>query len=265
MKYEIPPVDLIFITYGQREMCEANIENIMENTEYPQFNLTVIDNQSLDDTWQGVCRQLYKYEGSKGLQVHQNVGYGQACTLGSLVTNAPIMVFLNSDIRVKDGHEDWLHPLVDTLVDEKDVAVVGPKLVNRENLLMATGVRGTNKERYIGGWLKPDNGEYDTACDVLSICGAVFPVKREYYNMYGGFDPSFIHYFEEEDICWRFRHEGLRIKYQPESVLIHDHMGSCKDQQVLSGYAGEGQMIFEQKWKDWMDDPTMYPQNNEGE
>jgi len=265
-EFEQPPVDLIMVTYGNRDMCTGNIQNIMENTDYPQFKLTVIDNHSLDDTWQGVCEQLYRYTNASGLQTHINVGYGQACNLGSIITHNPIMVFLNSDIKVKEGHEDWLTKLVDALTAEKDVAVVGPKLVNKENQLMATGVRGTNKNRRLDGWLEPDIGKYNTPCDVLSICGAVYAIKREYFQMYKGFDPIFFHYFEEEDLSWRLRHDGLRIRYQPKSVLIHDHMGSCKDRRVLNGFSGEGQVIFENRWREWIDQDTPeYPQNCEEE
>lgn len=265
MQFDLPPVDLVLITYGNREMCEQNIQNILDNTEYPQFFLTVIDNHSLDDTWQGVCETLYRYPNVRGLQTHKNVGYGQACNLGSIITQSPILVFLNSDVSVREGNEDWLHPIVDELVDNEDIGVCAPKLVNKENQLMGTGVRGTNKERFIAGWLEEDTGEYDTPCDVLSICGAALAVKRDIFNMYGGFLPLYQHYFEEEDFCWTIRKEGLRVRYQPDSVLIHDHMGSCEDQELLGQYATQGQAIFNSRWGEWMEeDSTEYPQN-EGE
>jgi len=94
---------------------------------------------------------------------------------------------------------------------------------------------------------------------VLSVCGAVMAVKREYFTAYGGFDKLFFHYFEEEDLSWKFRYDGLRIRYVGLSVMVHDHMGSCKDQQTLSSYAGQGQALFYQRWGQWIEtDDTEY-------
>jgi len=259
MEFNQPPVNLIMVTYGQSEMCTTNIERIMEGTDYPHFDLTVIDNCSLDNTWEKVKETLYKYQGrSQGIQTSINKGYGQGANLGASITSAPVIVFLNSDVYPVDGRGDWLTLLVDELLDNSDVAVTAPKLV-KDGKIMGAGVVGTNKDRRIRGWQEGDNGQYDDTIDVLSVCGAVMAVKREYFQAYGGFDKLFFHYFEEEDLCWKLRYDGLRIRYVGSSVMVHDHMGSCEPCKQLNDFAGQGQGIFYQRWGQWMlEDETEY-------
>lgn len=259
MDFETPGVNLIMVTYGQPEMCAENIERIMERTDYPDFSLTVIDNHSPDHAWQWICDELYKH-GTKanGLQTHQNIGYGQGANLGALTTNKPLMVFMNSDVYPLEGHEDWLSILVDTLMESDDVAVVAPKLV-KDGLIMGAGVVGTNKDRRIRGWQEVDTGQYDTVDEVISVCGAVYGVKREYFMQYGGFFVGYRHYFEEEDFSFTVRNDGLKVVYNGNSVMVHDHMGSCKDLNTLRSYSAVGQNIFMNRWQHVMNDPTEYP------
>ena len=259
MDFTTPPVDLIMITFGQSDMCRENIQNIIENTDYPQFTFTVIDNHSLDDTWPEVCKELYRHPNTQGFQTDKNLGYGKGSNVGARLTQNPIIVFLNSDVSVKEGHEDWLTHLVDTLLEHDDVAVVGPKLVNKDNQLVGTGVVGTNKDRKIRGWMKPDKDQYNTAEEVISVSGAVYAVKREYFNLYGGFHPEYMFYHEEEDFSFKVRQDGLKVAYQPLSVLVHQHRGSCGDGDVLQGYANLSFRIFMGRWGCVMDDPTVYP------
>jgi len=262
MDFSTPPVDLIMVTYGQADMCRKNVQNIIENTNYPNFTFTVIDNHSLDDTWQEVCKELYKHPNTQGFQADKNKGYGSACNTGARLTQNPIIIFLNSDVSVKEGHEDWLTHLVDALMESDDVAVAGPKLVNKDNLLMGTGVVGTNKNRRVRNFNEEDKGQCEEPINVLSVCGAVLAVKRDVFMQYGGFDKIFFHYFEEEDLQWKFRYDGLRIRYEPKSVMIHDHMGSTPsdvDKIVLNGFAQEGQAKFYQRWGAWIEaDTTVY-------
>lgn len=257
--FDQPWVDLVLITHGNAPMVERNLRDLLENTDYPNYRLFIVDNQSLDDTWQRVCDVLYQYEQAFGVQVHVNMGYGQACNLGSKLGGSPYLIFLNSDVHTVESCRDWITPLLETFHDHQDVAVCSPKLVNDDGLLMGCGVVGTNKERRIRGWLEPDKGEYETPDEVLSVCGAVYAVPREIFHEYQGFDALFRHYHNETDFDFKVRSDGLKVVYQPRSVMVHQHMGSCRDQNLLGRMAEESEMIFQQKWAGFLEDPTTYP------
>jgi hypothetical protein len=265
MEFNQPGVNIVIVTYGQPDMCVNTIRKLYEYTDYPDFDITVIDNHSLDNTWQEVCKELYRHpDTARGLQSHENLGYAKACNIGALVTSKPLILFLNSDAYPSPDHRDWLTNLVDTLVDNEDIGAVGPKLINQDELLVGTGVRGTNKNRRIDGWLQKDDGKFNIPVEVISICGAAYMVKRQHFMMFGGFCEAYRFYHEEEDFSFTLRSQGLKVVYQPESVMIHEHQGSCNDQQLLSGFAGESRQIFLSRWHHVMDDPTEYPIPLEG-
>lgn len=259
--FDKPPVDVVMVTYGNQEMVTRNIEDILSNTDYPYLNFFLIDNQSLDDTWKGACEVLYKFQDRSvfGLQAFTNLGYGQGCNLGAKLGGSPYIIFLNSDIHTLDTCRDWITPLIETLYDYQDVAVVAPKLVNDQGLLMGCGVVGTNQKRRIRGWLEADTGQYDTPDEVLSVCGAVYAVPRDIFHEYHGFDALFRHYHNETDFDFKVRSDGLRVVYQPASVMAHTHMGSCQDQTMLGRWGAESEALFSQKWSEFLEDPTVYP------
>ena len=64
------------------------------------------------------------------------------------------MVFLNSDIKVKEGHEDLAHQTRGRPHSRRKMLLwLVLNWLTKKNQLMATGVRGTNKNRRLtGGW-----------------------------------------------------------------------------------------------------------------
>jgi GT2 family glycosyltransferase len=71
-----------------------------------------------------------------------------------------------------------------------------------------------NPEAY-GGW---DRGS-ERAVDHVSGC--FFLIRRELWERLGGFDPSFVMYGEETDLCHRARALGARPRMTPEATIVH--------------------------------------------
>lgn len=242
-------VTLAIVNWNTAEMIEENIEKIQGMTKYlPGFDILVIDNCSTDDSWKRIRQKCYQYNNVFAVQLYQNMGYGMACNVAARLCNTQIIIFMNSDVYPHPDCPDWITPLVDTFKQNEFIAVVAPKLVNENDLIMGAGVMGTNADPQIRGWRVPDTGQFDTQKDCLSICGAAMMVKVPVFMELGGFRPEYRHYHEETHFCYEARFQGMRVVYQPESKLIHEHMGSCKDQNLLGQYMAQGKAFFEQYW-----------------
>lgn len=76
------------------------------------------------------------------------------------------------------------------------------------------------------GFLEFDEGQYDTACEVDSICGVSMFVRAELWDTLGGFDEHYFAYYEDADLSLRARLLGWRCVYAPASSLLHVHAGS---------------------------------------
>src|SRR4029078_10050453 len=69
-----------------------------------------------------------------------------------------------------------------------------------------------NPEGY-GGWLRDSErgGDIVTGCLLL--------IRREFWKDLGGFDPSYVMYGEEADLCLRARAKGARPMITPEAQI----------------------------------------------
>ena len=78
------------------------------------------------------------------------------------------------------------------------------------------------------GFLEPDVGQYDEPTEVFSWCGGAVLLRSEYLREVGVFDPSYFLYYEDFDLSWRGRSAGWIYRYEPASVVYHEHAYSSK-------------------------------------
>lgn len=58
------------------------------------------------------------------------------------------------------------------------------------------------------------------------VSGAFMMVKSELFNQVGGFDSRTFLYYEEVILSERFRHAGMKFRYEPSACVIHYEGGS---------------------------------------
>ena len=61
----------------------------------------------------------------------------------------------------------------------------------------------------------------DCEREVDIVTGCLFLISREVWDRLGGFDPIFVMYGEEADLCLRARRLGLRPAITPDATIIH--------------------------------------------
>lgn len=237
-----PWVDLVIVSYQTRKLLELCLKSIIHYTDLP-YHVTIVDNGSTD----GTRRLALEYPRFTWIWNRKNIGYGRACNQGAAAGRGRHIIFMNSDTEVTKA---WLSPLIERLENDSKIALVGPRLVSPEGRLVGVGVVGDAKSPSIRGWMEPDEPtRYATSTDCLSLCGACIGMKRGLIPFIGLFDPVFFHYFEETDLCYRARHLGYRVVYEPASRVIHQVSASCTDTRRLKEYYLRSKRLFEEKWK----------------
>ncbi len=73
------------------------------------------------------------------------------------------------------------------------------------------------------GFLEPDDGQYDEACEVFAWCGGAVLFSPEYLREVGLFDERLFLYYEDTDLSWRGRLEGWTYWYEPRAIVRHKH------------------------------------------
>jgi GT2 family glycosyltransferase len=134
--------------------------------------------------------------------------------------------------RSPDGGQwRWTSPGVPFYVPIRDPEA--PRIaLNAEAIPAGTVCRLLNKA---GGYLlrdgvlgdigdeSPDDGRWDEASEPFFGSGTALVARRETVERIGGLAEPFFAYYEDADWCWRARLAGLRVLYDPTSVVEHRH------------------------------------------
>jgi GT2 family glycosyltransferase len=71
------------------------------------------------------------------------------------------------------------------------------------------------------GFLAHDGPAFDEPADRFAACGAAMAVRAETFRRLGTFAGPFFAYYEDTDWCWRAQLAGLRMRYEPGTVVRH--------------------------------------------
>jgi GT2 family glycosyltransferase len=246
-------LDVIVVNYNTRQLTMNCIKSILSHTSVP-FKLFVVDNGSVDDS---VATLTLNFPQVTVIRNSSNEGYAKACNRGALAGDNPYIVFLNSDTEFIKS--DWAQCMIRVFEQDPKIAIVAPKLINKDGQLTGCGVIGTNANPYVRGWLEQDSPDkYNKQIECVSVCGACMMIKRANIKELGLMDERYPFYFEETDYCYNARDKGFKVVYTPSTLVYHYHQGSSKNNSKLAQWARIGKKIFDEKWVHMMSDEAFY-------
>ena len=118
-----------------------------------------------------------------------------------------------------------LAALLKTADDHPSASVLGPKILgwHDRRLLLEAGVSISNSGRRLTGLERGehDQGQHDGVRDVLSVNSAGMLVRREIWDLLGGFDPQLKLFRDDLDFCWRAQRAGARVLIATDAVVHH--------------------------------------------
>ncbi len=138
---------------------------------------------------------------------------------------AALQLILNADIVLDADHLEQLARVFDA---QPGVAIAGGKLVRPGRTLVdSAGIRlpahARPRDR---GSETPDDGRFDTEEDVFGVSGAAMALRTSALGRLSldgeVFDERFFMYHEDTDLCWRAARFGLRVRYVPAAVAVHE-------------------------------------------
>lgn len=192
----------------------------VHSTEYPNFEVYLIDNASVDDSVKYVHEN---YPSVKIIRNPRNLGFAKAYNRAIENTDAELVVLLNNDTEVLNPL--WLEKLVAAANHRPEVGAVACKMVSTDDpgLLESVGTMGVRFWRGFAdvGRGERDVGQYSASFEPFGFCGGAALVRREAFVRAGEFDEKFFVYTEDVDLSWRLRLLGWKIGYCPEATVAH--------------------------------------------
>ena len=181
--------------------------------------IILVDNASVDGS-ADAAEQAFPHV--RVLRSETNLGFGGGNNLGARYSTGKYLVFLNPDTLVSPG---WLEPLLSALDQRPQVGLTTSKILllsDRERINTCgndTHYSGLTLCRGLG--LPRDM--LNEPVEVGAVSGAAFAMRRELYELLGGFDETFFLYMEDTDLSWRARLLGQHLLYVPDSIVYHDY------------------------------------------
>jgi N-acetylglucosaminyl-diphospho-decaprenol L-rhamnosyltransferase len=175
-----------------------------------------------------------------------NCGFGAACNKAAKLCSASLLVFVNCDTNFDSTDPQRFLEMLQ-LMSLPTVAVVGPSVLSEAGLLHAScfsfdpisillkpfrHVRKVGSSlrfkipRYASFKKRIDRITYEgmdksKPCLVDWVSGCFAVVKRDLFESVSGFDERYFLYFEDVDLCRKFRQFSLGVVFDPRVSVVH--------------------------------------------
>jgi len=246
---ENPKVSIIIPVYNQIHYTYACLVSLLENTQGYDYEIIIADDVSTDAT-----KEIDNFV--SGLVIARNVtnqGFLKNCNNAAKKARGEYIFFLNNDTTVE---KDWLSPLIKLLESDKGIGMVGSKLIYPDGRLQEAGgiIWSDGSGWNYGRCDDPNKPEYNYVRDVDYISGAAIMLSRKLWEDIGGFDERYAPaYCEDSDLAFEVRKRGLRVVYQPLSVVVHFEgvsNGTDVNGTGLKRYQVENNKKLQEKWSE---------------
>ena len=246
---ENPKVSIIIPVYNQIHYTYACLVSLLENTQGYDYEIIIADDVSTDAT-----KEIDNFV--SGLVIARNAtnqGFLKNCNSAAKKARGEYIFFLNNDTTVE---KDWLSPLIKLLESDKGIGMVGSKLIYPDGRLQEAGgiIWSDGSGWNYGRCDDPNKPEYNYVRDVDYISGAAIMLSRKLWEDIGGFDERYAPaYCEDSDLAFEVRKRGLRVVYQPLSVVVHFEgvsNGTDVNGTGLKRYQVENNKKLQEKWSE---------------
>ena len=260
-----PKVSIIIPTRDRAGLLRKCVESVLARTDYPDFELVIVDNQSVEAETLAYFDQLRGRGRVSILRHDAPFNYSAINNRAVAQCDGALLCLLNNDIEVISG--GWLTEMAGHAL-RPEVGAVGAMLYYPDRSIQHAGVilgiQGVANHAYIGrpaGY--PGHGARAlVAQDLSAVTGACLVVRRELYERVGGLDEALSVAFNDVDFCLRLRQAGYRNVWTPFAELCHHESasrGSDDTPEKNRRFAGEV-ALMQQRWGDELQrDPAYNP------
>lgn len=237
---------IIIVSHNSRRFLRRCLLSLARSTDSPTFQVILVDNASSDGTVQMVRKS---FPWVHVLPLSKNQGFARACNRAVRATRAPHVLFLNPDIEIEP---DAIGKIKEKLASSERIGVLGGLVFD------SSGRPQHGAKRQIPGLIAaffyfsglsrlfPQSATLNRYAErhtpvleereVGSVSGAFMLVRRDVFDLVGGFDERFFLYAEDMDLCKRIAEKGFKVVYFPPARAVHHHRTSTSKTPLLSTY-----------------------------
>lgn len=216
-------VSIIIPVFNQWVLTEQCLRSLRQHTSREDVQVVVVDNGSVDETGHacGVLgRELFgnRFE---HVRLETNINFGPGCNRGAACSDAEYLFFLNNDTLLTPG---WLEPLLAAFEISPKCGAVGPLLLYPEHgRVQHLGVTFTpdNHVRHLYHYLPGTHPVVHRNRELQAITGAALLIPTRVFEAAGRFWEEYQNGYEDLDLSWYVRSQGLTLHCISASRIYH--------------------------------------------
>lgn len=272
--YETPHTPLVSIIIPSKDnpkILEQCIRSIYAHTDYPNFEILVVDNGSAEhvraelEEFQMECRFTYLHQ-------PMDFNFSRMCNLGVSEAKGEYILLLNDDMEAIQ--DSWLTRMMGQAALEH-VGSVGAKLLYpNSTLIQHTGISNTisgpgHKLKKMEDTVSYYYGRNRFIYDMIGVTGACLLMKKRHYMELGGLYEGLAVAYNDVDLCFRLYDKGLYNVLRNDVALYHHESLSrgddMQDEKKLKRLTKEKDLLYQRHNNLYRKDPFIGTLMNDGE
>ena len=220
-----PLVTLIIPTRDYADLLRACIESIFEHTDYPNFEIVVVDNGSVQPATLTYFDSLRSRENVRILEAPGPFNFSRLNNLAVENAKGSVVALVNNDIVVTE--RGWLREMVSQAI-RPEIGAVGAKLlyetghIQHAGIVCGIGLVAAHPHKFRDADDPGYMGRIAATQSLSAVTAACLVVDKMKHLQVGGMDEDNLKVaFNDVDLCLKLDAAGYRNIYTPHATLTH--------------------------------------------
>ncbi|MET0049577.1 MAG: glycosyltransferase [Candidatus Thiodiazotropha sp.] len=225
-----PLVTIIIPTRNGKVLLKQCIDSIRELTEYKNYEIAVVDNQSDDPETLSYLAELDQQEGVRVLHYDHPFNFSAINNFAVAQTEGDMVCFMNDDIEILSP--GWLDEMVSQAA-RPEIGAVGSRLwypdgrLQHGGVVLGLGGVAGHAMKYTYRENRGYMGRSVLVQNYTAVTAACLLVRRDVFQQVQGFDEvNLAVAFNDVDICIRIYQLGYDNLWTPYAEMYHHESAS---------------------------------------
>ena len=203
------------------QLLEKCLASILKKTSYQDYEVLLIDNQSLETKTLKYLETLKDNPKISILKYEKPFNFSAINNFAATKAKGNYLLFLNNDTEVIS--ENWLEAMLKEFKDAK-IGAVGAKLLYPNGKIQHVGVKMDPKHGpvHTARMKAEDEVHFSESRECIAVTGACLLTPKDLFLQLGGFDEKNLPIaYNDIDYCFKVRKQGFKIICTPQAKLFH--------------------------------------------